>query len=191
MGTDSTAARKASPRAALISGHRGRWPPEGVDDGAGISGFSRGLYLRRRAAEARPFGCPAVRRRHPLPRHPRHSPQHPDHRLRHGHRHRGADGDRHGAGRRRRRDPPQLRSGRTGRPGAAGQEVRVGHGGESAHHRAGCDAVGRAGADEGSRHLRHSRGHRRRQGRSGQAGRHSHQPRRALCHRSANRKSPS
>ena len=47
----------------------------------------------------------------------------PDHRLRDGHRHRSAHGDRHGAGRRHRRDPPQFRRRRPGRPGAAGQEV--------------------------------------------------------------------
>ena len=50
----------------------------------------------------------------------------------------------------------------------------------------GRDAGRRAGADGGASHFRHSGGRRRRQ-RQGrrQAGRHPHQPRRALCHRSA------
>ena len=72
-----------------------------------------------------------------------------------------------------------------GRPGAAGQEVRIRNGGQSPDHRSRRDAVGRDGADEGSRFFRHSGGDRRQQGRARQAGRHSHQPRRALCHRSA------
>ena len=59
------------------------------------------------------------------------------------------------------------------------------HGGQSADHRSRRHAVGRADADEGSRHLRLSGGHRRRQGRAGQAGRHPDQPRHALCDRSA------
>ena len=42
-------------------------------------------------------------------------PQHPDHRLGDGHRDRGHDGDRHGAGRRHRRHPPQSRA-RASRP---------------------------------------------------------------------------
>ena len=59
-----------------------------------------------------------------------------------------------------------------------------------ADHRPRRDAVGRDGADERSRFLRHSGGHRRRQGRAGQTGRHSHQPRRALCRPTRARKSP-
>ena len=47
-----------------------------------------------------------------------------------------ADGDRHGAGRRHRRDPPQSRARRAGRAGAPGEAVRIRHGGEPAHHRA-------------------------------------------------------
>ena len=49
---------------------------------------------------------------------------------------------------------------RPGRPGAAGQEVRIRHGGQSADHRSRRDAVGRAGADERSRIFRHSGGDR-------------------------------
>ena len=41
------------------------------------------------------------------------------------------------------------------------------------------------GADERSRFFRHSRRHRRFQGCTGKAGRHPHQPRRAVCDRSA------
>ena len=63
------------------------------------------------------------------------------------------------------------------------KKYRIRHGGQSADHRPRRDAVGCAGADEGPRHLRHSRGHRRRQGHARQTGRHPHQPRRALCHR--------
>ena len=152
---------------------------------AGTSGDSRSLYVRRRASETRPLGYPALRGRYPLPRHPRHPAQHSHHRLRDGYRHRSADGDRHGAGGRHRRHPPQFRCRRPGRPGAAGQEVRIRNGGQSADHRSRRDAVGRDDADEGSRFLRHSGGHRRGQGRAGKTGRHSHQPRRAVCHRSA------
>ena len=70
------------------------------------------------------------------------------------------------------------------------KKYRIRHGGQSADHRSRCDAVGRAGADEGPRLFRHSGGHRRQQGHARQAGRHSHQPRRALRHRSAARRSP-
>ena len=154
------------------------------------SGYSRSLYVRRRAAEARAVGHPALGSRYPLPRHPRDPAQYPDHFLRDGHRHRGAPGDRHGAGRRHRRHPPQLRRRGPGRTGAAGQEVRMRHGGQSDHHRSRRDARRCAGADERSRHFRHS-GRRPAPARApGQAGRHSHQPRRALRHRSAGRKSP-
>ena len=131
------------------------------------SGYSRSLYVRRRAAEARAFGHPALGSRHPLPRHPRDPAQYPDHCLGDGHRHRGADGDRHGAGRRRRRHPSQLRCRGPGRAGAAGQEVRIGNGGQSADHRPRRDAVGCAGADERARVFRHSGRDRRRQGRAG------------------------
>ena len=64
------------------------------------------------------------------------------------------------------------------------KKFEIGNGGQSVDHRSGCDAVGCAGADEGSRFFRHSGGDRRHQGRARKAGRHSHQPRRALCHRS-------
>src|SRR3984957_19047563 len=64
----------------------------------------------------------------------------------------------------------------TGGAGAPGQEVRVGHGGQSAHHWSGCDAVGCARADERPRLFWNSRRHRRRRGAAGKAGRHSHQP---------------
>ena len=145
----------------------------------------RGVHLRRRAAQARPVGRAAVRGRYPHPHHPRDRAQHPDHRLRDGHGDRIPDGDRHGAGRRHRRHPSQLRAGPAGRPGAAGQEIRVRHGGQSAHHPSRRDARRRAGADEGEQHLRRSGGRGRRQRQSRQAGRHPDQPRRALCHRSA------
>ena len=117
--------------------------------------------------------------------------QHPDHRLRHGHRHRGQDGDRHGAGRRHRRHPPQSRTRRAGRPGPPGQEVRVRHGGQPGHHPPRRDARRCARADEGLQHLRHSGGRRRRQRPRRQARRHPHQPRRALRDRSAASRSPS
>ena len=52
-------------------------------------------------------------------------------------------------------------------------------------------AAAGARLDEGEPHLRHSGGRRRRQRQSRQAGRHPHQPRRALCHRSAANASPS
>ena len=54
--------------------------------------------------------------------------------------------------------------GGSGRAGAAGQEIRIRHGGQSAHHRSRRDALRRAGADERSRLLRHSGGHRRGKG---------------------------
>ena len=53
------------------------------------------------------------------------------------------------------------------------------------------DAARGARPDEGEPHFRHSGGRARRQRRARQAGRHSHQPRRALRHRSAPDASPS
>ena len=93
-------------------------------------------------------------------------------------------GDRHGAGRRHRRDPPQPRARGSGRAGAAGEAIRVRHGGEPAHHRTARQAGRGARPDEGARHLRHSGGGGRRQRPRRQAGRHPDQPRRALCDRS-------
>ena len=110
--------------------------------------------------------------------------QYSRHRLRHGHGHRSAHGDRHGAGRRHRRHPSQLRYRRAGGAGPPGQEIRIRHGGEPAHHRARREARRCADTDEGPRHLRHPGGDRRRRRQARQARRHSHQPRRALCHRS-------
>ena len=74
-----------------------------------------------------------------------------------------AHGDRHGAGRRHRRHPPQSGARRAGRAGPPGQEIRIRHGGEPAHHRAGRDARRCARPDEGEPHLRHSGGGGRRQ----------------------------
>ena len=142
-------------------------------------------HLRRRADQARPVGRAAFRRGHPLPNHPRHRAQYPDRRLGHGHGDRGAYGDRHGAGRRHRRHSPQSRSGGAGGAGAPGQEIRIGHGGEPGHHSSRRDARRRADADAGEPHLRHPGGRGRRQRPRRQAGRHSHQSRRALCHRPA------
>ena len=93
-------------------------------------------------------------------------------------------GDRHGAVRRHRRDPPQSRARGAGRAGAPREAVRVRHGGEPAHHRPERQAGRCARADEGARHLRHSGGGGRRQRPRRQAGRHPDQPRRALCDRS-------
>ena len=146
---------------------------------------ARSAHLRRRAAQAGPVRSAAVRRRYPHPHHPRDLAQHPDHRLGHGHGDRSQDGDRHGAGRRHRRHPPQSRAGAAGRAGAPGQEVRIRHGGEPAHHPPDGHARRRARADEGQPHLRHSGGRGRRQRPGRQAGRHPHQPRRALRHRPA------
>ena len=148
------------------------------------NGIREALHLRRCAAEARPVGNPSLGSRRPLPPHARRSAQYSRHRIRHGHRHRSPHGDRHGAGRRHRRHPPQLRYRRAGGAGAPGEEIRIRHGGEPAHHRARREARRCAEPDEGARHLRHSGGGRRRQRQARQAGRHSHQPRRALCHRS-------
>ena len=73
-----------------------------------------------------------------------------------------------------------------GRAGAPGQEVRIRHGGEPAHHRARRQPAGGARPDEGEPHLRRPGGGGRRQSANGrQTGRHPDQPRRALCHRSA------
>ena len=94
-------------------------------------------------------------------------------------------GHRHGAGRRHRRHPSQLRAGRAGGAGAQGEEVRIRHGGESAHHPSRRDARRRARADEAAQHFRHSRGGGRRQRQGRQAGRHPDQSRRALRHRHA------
>ena len=112
-----------------------------------------------------------------------HRAQYPGRRLGDGYRHGGRDGDRHGAGRRHRGDPPQHGARGPGRLGASGQKIRIRHGGEPADHSPGGDAGGRAGADAGKPHFRRS-GRGRRQG-SEPAGRHPHQPRRALRHRPA------
>ena len=114
--------------------------------------------------------------------------QHPDHRLGHGHGDRGADGDRHGAGRRHRRHPPQSRA------GAQAAQVRQVKKFESGmvvnpltiepdatladaldlmkeNHISGIPVVEGGG-----------------NGTSRQAGRHPDQPRRSLRHRSAARR---
>ena len=73
-----------------------------------------------------------------------------------------------------------------GSAGPSGEEIRIRHGRKSAHHRAGRNTPAGARPDEGQPHLRHSGGRaRRHRFAAGQAGRHSDQPRRALCHRSA------
>ena len=132
-------ARSASPRKTpdftYLGPHRARQSGRaGVGDGRDRQFSPRGVHLRRRAAQARPVGRAAVRGRYPHPHHPRDRAQPSDRRLRHGHGDRGQDGDRHGAGRRHRRHPPQSRAARAGRAGAPGQEVRIRHGGEPAHH---------------------------------------------------------
>ena len=67
----------------------------------------------------------------------------------------------------------------TGRPGPPGEEVRVRHGGQPAHHPSRPDAGRRARADGDPPHQRHPGGGARHR----PAGRHPHQPRRALRHR--------
>ena len=148
-------------------------------------GSARGIHLRRRAAQARPVRRAAVGGRHPHPHHPRNRAQHPDRRLGDGHGDRSRHGDRHGAGRRHRRHSPQFRAGRAGRAGPPGEEIRIRHGGEPAHHPSRGDARRRARTDEAAQHLRHSGGGGRRQRQGRQAGRHPDQPRRALRHRHA------
>ena len=173
--------------------HPMRWPgdfgPCGVGNGNDFKRPSaRSIHLRRRAVEAGPVRRHAVGRRYPLAHYAQHPPQYPDRRFGHGHRDRSPYGDRHGAGRRHRRHPPQSRARRAGRAGAAGEEIRIRHGGEPGHHSSRCDARRCAGADAGEPHFRHSGGRGRRQRpepRPGQARRHPHQSRRALCHRQA------
>ncbi len=58
------------------------------------------------------------------------------------------------------------------------KKFEFGHGGEPGDHPSRRDARRRAGADEGAQHLRHPGGRERRRARP--AGRHPHQPRRAL-----------
>jgi IMP dehydrogenase len=64
--------------------------------------------------------------------------------------------------------------------GAGGEALRERHGGEPDHHDGGADARRRARADGAAPDLRHPD-----HGRGGQAGRHPHQPRRALRRESA------
>ena len=141
--------------------------------------------LRRRAAAARPFHGHARRGRHRHAADPLDPAQFADPFLRDGHRHRGAARDRDGAGGRHRRHPPQSDARGSGRGGAQGQALRERHGRRSDHHLSRRDPRRRARADEARRDFRHS-GRRARRGRqAGAAGRHPHQPRRALRRRSA------
>ncbi len=72
-----------------------------------------------------------------------------------------------------------------GRPGGAGEEVRVGHGGESGHHPSRGHSRRCAEADGRPSDLRHTGGRAWGERRArGQAGRHPHQSRRALRHQS-------
>ena len=151
-----------------------------------------GAHLRRRAAQARPVGRAAVRRRYPLPHHPLDPAQYPDHRLRHGHGDRG----------RRWRSPwrrpaasasSTAISSRTSRP-AQVRQVKKFESGMVVNPltiEPGRDARRGARPDEGEPHFRHPGGRRRRQRQGRQAGRHPDQPRRALRHRSAPDASPS
>ena len=72
----------------------------------------------------------------------------------HGHRHRGADGDRDGAAGRHRRPAPQPVHRRPGRAGRPGQALRVRHGQQSGHRRAGRHAGRRRRAVRPVPHLR-------------------------------------
>ena len=110
-----------------------------------------------------------------------------------GHGDRIAAGHRHGAGRRHRRHPPQSVAGRAGRGGPPGQEVRIRHGRQPGDHRPRRDAGRRPRADARAWHFRHSGGRERRHRRPEDrpAGRHPHQPRRALRLRSRRRRSTS
>ena len=119
-----------------------------------------------------------ARSRHPDAADPVDLAQRPDPLRRDGHGHRGAARHRHGAGRRHGRHPPQPHARPAGRAGAAGEEVRVRHGGEPGDHPSRRDARRCARPDEGAQHLRHPGGRGRR--RAGTAGRHPHQPRRPL-----------
>src|SRR5258708_4143182 len=56
-----------------------------------------------------------------------------------GHRDRKRHGDRDGAARRHGRDPQEPDAGAAGRPGPAGEEVRIGDGGEPADRLSGSD----------------------------------------------------
>src|ERR1700730_2777850 len=90
MGFDSTAMPSASPKDLLIPrSYRGETPPNGVGDngaGAGTSGDSRSLYVRRRASEARALGYSALGGRYPLARHALHPAQHSNYCLFDGYR---------------------------------------------------------------------------------------------------------
>ena len=122
--------------------------------------------------------------RYPLPRDPRDPAQYSDHRIRDGHRHRSAHGDRDGAGRRRRRHPPQFRS--DGQAAQVRQVKKFESGMVVNPLTIGPDAMlsDALALMTRPRLFRHSGGDRRQQGRARQAGRHPHQPRRALRHRS-------
>ena len=139
----------------------------------------RGADLRRRAAGAAPLGRAAGRGRRGLPRDARDHGQDPGHLLGHGHRDREPARHRHGAGRRHRRHPPQHDAGGAGRAGGGRQALRRRHGGQPRHHPSRRHARRCPAADGRAPHLRHSRGGARQEG---QAGRHPHQPRRALRH---------
>src|SRR3984885_5985352 len=68
----------------VISRLRGPLNGVGDGDGAGTSGNTRSLFVRRRAAKARPVGYPALGGRYPHPHHPRDPAQYSNYRVRHG-----------------------------------------------------------------------------------------------------------
>jgi hypothetical protein len=86
---------------------------------------SPGADLRRCAAPARPFRGDARPGRCPYPDRRRHRAQHSDRVGGHGYGDRIATGDRHGAGRRHRRHPPQFFADRAGRASQASEEIRT------------------------------------------------------------------
>ena len=125
-------------------------------------GSPRGIHLRRRAAQAGPVGRAALRGRCPHPHHPRDRAEHPDRRLRDGH----CD---HPPWRSPWRRPAASASSTaisspTRRPrGPPGEEVRVRHGGEPAHHPSRRIARRRSRADEAAQHLGRASSGRRQQ----------------------------
>ena len=105
-------------------------------------------------------------------------PRHPAGLQRHGHRHRGPDGDRDGPPGRHRRAAPQPVDGGSGAAGRPGEAVRGRHGDQPGHLQPGRHPRRRRRALRPLPDLRRAGGGPRRD-----AGRHRHQPRHAIRHR--------
>ena len=134
--------------------------------------------LRRRVARSRPVRGAAGDRQHRDPADEVDLPRHPGPLRGHGHRHRGADGHRPGAGGWSRHRPPQPVDRGAGQRGRQGQALRVGH-----DRRAGDAATRGARARGAGGHGAVSHLWRADHRRLRPAGGYPHQPRSPLCRR--------